>query len=132
MLNPVDEDFLDGRDDLDQAEKVRGICQMKRLRSFHKGNIGGVFGSVRGTGEFDPIAGLWRIADLKQQHKEKNTGSPRVFLNQNGEELRGHREWSKPALKGSGVGDNSWHCNRHTFASRLVMASGDLRTVGDF
>jgi hypothetical protein len=24
-----------------------------------------------------------------------------------------------------------WHCNRHTFASRLVMAGVDLRTVAD-
>jgi hypothetical protein len=24
-----------------------------------------------------------------------------------------------------------WHCNRHTFASRLVMAVVDLRTVGE-
>ena len=27
--------------------------------------------------------------------------------------------------------DTSWHCNRHTFASRLVMAGVDLRTVAE-
>jgi len=25
----------------------------------------------------------------------------------------------------------SWHCNRHTFASRLVMAGVELRTVAE-
>lgn len=27
--------------------------------------------------------------------------------------------------------DYSWHCNRHTFAGRLVMAGVDLRTVAE-
>jgi integrase len=27
--------------------------------------------------------------------------------------------------------DYPWHCNRHTFASRLVMAGVDLHTVGE-
>ncbi len=45
--------------------------------------------------------------------------------------LRGHRDCFEPALKDSGVVDYSWHCNRHTFASRLVMAGVDLRTVGE-
>jgi len=31
-----------------------------------------------------------------------------------------------PALK-----DYTWHCNRYTFASRLVMAGVDLRTVAE-
>lgn len=32
---------------------------------------------------------------------------------------------------GVGLTDYMWHCNRHTFASRLVMAGVDLRTVGE-
>lgn len=37
----------------------------------------------------------------------------------------------KPALKEAGIKGFTWHCNRHTFASRLVMAGVDIRTVGE-
>jgi site-specific recombinase XerD len=74
---------------------------------------------------------LGALRTLEQQHKKTNPDSPWVFLNEDGEKLRGHREWFEPALKESGVRDYSWHCNRHTFASRLVMAGVDLRTVGE-
>jgi site-specific recombinase XerD len=61
--------------------------------------------------------------------KERHPDSPWIFVNEDGEKLRGHRDWFEPALKESGVHDYSWHCNRHPFASRVVMASVDLRTV---
>jgi site-specific recombinase XerD len=66
-----------------------------------------------------------------QSLKERNGKSRWVFVNHDGEKLRGHRDWFDPALAESGVQDYTWHCNRHTFASRLVMAGVDLRTVGD-
>ena len=71
------------------------------------------------------------VRNLKKHHEDENPDSPWVFLNEDGEKLRGHRAWFEPALKESGVPDYSWHCNRHTFASRLVMAGVDLRTVGE-
>jgi site-specific recombinase XerC len=35
------------------------------------------------------------------------------------------------AIRRTGIQDFHWHDLRHTFASRIVMATGDLRTVQD-
>jgi len=45
--------------------------------------------------------------------------------------LKGARHWFEDALAEAKVEDFTWHCLRHTFASRLVMAGVDLRTVAD-
>ena len=42
-----------------------------------------------------------------------------------------YRRWFNEALTEAKIKDYSWHCNRHTFASRLVMAGVDLRTVAE-
>lgn len=47
------------------------------------------------------------------------------------ESVQGARGWFKFAVERAGIQDYSWHCNRHTFASKLVMAGVDLRTVGE-
>jgi integrase len=39
------------------------------------------------------------------------------------------RRWFDPAIKMAGLQGFTWHCLRHTFASRLVMAREDIRTV---
>ena len=39
------------------------------------------------------------------------------------------RRWFEPAVKAAGLQNFTWHCLRHTFASRLVMAGVDIRTV---
>jgi site-specific recombinase XerD len=41
------------------------------------------------------------------------------------------RQWFEEALKEAGIQNFKWHDLRHTFASRLVIAGVDLRTVQD-
>jgi site-specific recombinase XerD len=45
--------------------------------------------------------------------------------------LSGARGWFKDAVTRAKLKEYAWHCNKHTFASRLVMAGVDLRTVGE-
>jgi site-specific recombinase XerD len=54
-----------------------------------------------------------------------------VHFNGDNDKLRGQRDRFELVLKNSGLENYSWHCNRHTYASRLVMAGVDLRTVGE-
>jgi hypothetical protein len=56
--------------------------------------------------------------------KAQGSGKGYVFLNTKGDRLRDARDWFEPAVKKSGLEDYTWHCNRHTFASWLVMAGG--------
>jgi site-specific recombinase XerD len=78
--------------------------------------------------------GKWRFVPLNsvavaafRALRKCNPKSPWVFVNSIGEKLRSHRDWFEPAIEASGVKDYTWHCNRHTFASRLVMAGVDRR-----
>jgi integrase len=52
-----------------------------------------------------------------------------VFLNSEGGPMRAHRDWFDPAVEQAGINDYTWHCNRHTFASRLAMADVNIRTI---
>jgi site-specific recombinase XerD len=61
------------------------------------------------------------VAILRMWH-ESGIGSGRVFFNQK-------PRWFTDASREAGLKDFTWHCLRHTFASRLVMAGVDLRTV---
>jgi integrase len=46
-----------------------------------------------------------------------------------GHALKTPREWFDAACRSAGIAGFTWHCLRHTFASRLVMAGVGLRTV---
>jgi integrase len=46
-----------------------------------------------------------------------------------GHALKTPKEWFKASCERSEVKDFTWHCLRHTFASRLVMAGVSLRKV---
>jgi len=54
-----------------------------------------------------------------------------IFVGQSGERLLGARHWFEDAVKKAGLRDFTWHDLRHTFASRLVMADVDIRTVAE-
>jgi site-specific recombinase XerD len=68
---------------------------------------------------------LSALAELRK----RSDGTGEVMRNVEGEPVLGPRYWFEPALPKAKVRNFSWHCLRHTFASRLVMAGVDLRTV---
>jgi integrase len=57
------------------------------------------------------------------------TSSGPVFLYEDGNPVHTARGWFETAVEMAELKDYTWHCNRHTFASRLVMAGVDIRTV---
>jgi len=57
--------------------------------------------------------------------------SPLVHVHEKGESLTRYRDWFNVAVESAGLTDYTWHCNRHTFASRLVMAGVPSRTIGE-
>jgi len=63
----------------------------------------------------------------------KGTGTPSgpVFLYEDGNPVQTARGWFETAVEMAALKDYTWHCNRHTFASRLVMAGADIRTVAE-
>jgi site-specific recombinase XerD len=63
------------------------------------------------------------------EFRKRGDGAGPVIRSLEGEPLAGPRYWFEPALPKAKVRNFSWHCLRHTFASRLVMAGVDLRTV---
>jgi integrase len=54
-----------------------------------------------------------------------------IFIGRRGERLLGPRHWFEDAVKKAGLRSLTWHDLRHTFASRLVMADVDIRTVAE-
>jgi len=55
------------------------------------------------------------------QGKDTQSGTSLVFPSvRTGDSLQGSRGWFSTALDDAKVLDYTWHCNRHTFASRLL------------
>ena len=67
---------------------------------------------------------------LSRLVKEAQTGnSSYLFRNCHGEPYRSIRTGFEHAVQRAGIKDFHFHDLRHTFASRLVMAGVDIRTV---
>lgn len=67
-------------------------------------------------------AAMRALLDLNRQHgQEKFVCGGR----------RSPRSWFEVAVEDAKIKDFTWHCLRHTFASRLVMTGADLRTVAE-
>jgi len=63
--------------------------------------------------------------------KNRPVSAPVFPSARTGHALRGSRGWFSSTLDDARIVGYTWHCNRHTFASRLVMAGVDLRTVAE-
>jgi site-specific recombinase XerD len=87
--------------------------------------------TVKGkTGRRHVVANDTAIAALRKLHSL--TGEMEfVCPDQNGTSKRDWRTWFPEAVKAAGIENFRWHDLRHTFASRLVMAGVDIRTVQD-
>jgi integrase len=62
--------------------------------------------------------------------RSPNRAGP-VFINLKGEKLEGYKHWFSRAVEEAGLVDFTCYCLRHAFASRLVMAGVDIRTVAE-
>ena len=63
-----------------------------------------------------------RALSIMRMLYEQSSGAGRIFPAK-------RPDWFRSAIREAGIKDFTWHSLRHTFASRLVMAGVDLRTV---
>jgi integrase len=93
--------------------------------------------SKNGSGRHIPLNAETRAAFQRLLERQIGKGpipiSPKgpIFVGRGGERLLCARHWFLRATKKAGVADFTWHDLRHTFASRLVMADVDIRTVAE-
>jgi site-specific recombinase XerD len=71
------------------------------------------------------------VAAFESLKVKGQTKTSPVFPNSDGEAMSGPRGWFEEAVTRAKLTDYTWHCNRHTFISRLVMAGVDIRTVAE-
>ena len=67
-------------------------------------------------------------AALERLHARREHDG-RIFQSKYSKDLNDSREWFGRCIVDAKITNFTWHCLRHTFISRLVMAGVDLRTV---
>jgi site-specific recombinase XerD len=65
------------------------------------------------------------------ERKQAQLDAEYVFRDAGRDPQHNYRRWFNDAITEAKIADCSWHCNRHAFASRLVMAGVDLRAVAE-
>ena len=68
-------------------------------------------------------------AAIERLASRRRDGAVFVCPETQSEDQRDWRRWFEQAVASAGIEDFKWHDLRHTFASRLVMAGVDIRTV---
>jgi len=71
------------------------------------------------------------VAAFQELFKRTGGKGPILVAKRGSARLLGARHWFEDAVTQAKIGSFRWHDLRHTFASRLVMAGVDLRTVAD-
>jgi site-specific recombinase XerD len=72
------------------------------------------------------------LESLKETHKRlKLPDDSTLFVSAQNKPMADPREWFGSACEEAKIQGVTWHTLRHTFASRLVMAGVDLKTVQD-
>jgi len=61
--------------------------------------------------------------------RERGNGTGPVVRNLMGESIHSNKHWFGKAVEEAGIADFTWHCLRHTFASRLAMCGASLRAI---
>jgi integrase len=93
--------------------------------------------SKNGKGRHIPLNDAARVAFERLRQQKFGDGAVPIraegpiFTGRGGERLLGAKHWFLRAVKKAGLTDFTWHDLRHSFASRLVMADVDIRTVAD-
>ncbi|PYX73928.1 MAG: hypothetical protein DMG72_11800, partial [Acidobacteria bacterium] len=101
---------------------IRWINLEQRIATVPRSKHGGTRHVPLNSIAMAALQHLWPAA------KQRPDG--RIFLSIRGDEaLEGNRHWFNAALRDARIEDFHWHDLRHTFASRLVMAGVNLRTV---
>src|SRR5579875_128052 len=88
--------------------------------------------SKHGDARYIPLDNTALAALLALRKRGKGKGPVMIAARNGHGYLAGHplktpKEWFESAVSKAGIPNFTWHCLRHTFASRLVMAGVDLR-----
>jgi site-specific recombinase XerD len=104
------------------------------------------------VGDYDPTTGMMMVRQTKNKRGPKTryvpltpiavnaynqmcagklAGDP-LYTNSRDEQMKGVGSWFDTCVDMAGLVDYSWHCNRHTAASRWVMSGTPLAVVSAY